>query len=267
MTPTINDLPFNRYQSNVHSQNGEDGVIAEIHKRLNVSADADNWCVEFGAWDGIHLSNTFHLVERGWNAVYIEGDNKRYGDLLNTARRYPKITPVNAFVARFAGDELSLDSILGKTAIPAEFALLSIDIDSYDCDVWESLKNYTPKVVIIEINSSVPPGIVWRHSEKTKGNTFSATCNVAKKKGYTLVCHTGNLIFVRDDLVGELNIDQRYIDYPELLFQFDGKWVQDNMFPEPRAISLIKECAVKLTPKPLLPIVKRTYKAIFGAAP
>ncbi|RDJ99563.1 hypothetical protein [Paraburkholderia lacunae] len=264
MTPSSNELPFNRYQSNVHSQNGEDGVVAEINRRLNVSADADNWCVEFGAWDGIHLSNTFQLVERGWNAIYIEGDRERYNDLLTTAGKYPKIIPVNAFVARFSADELSLDSILGKTEIPAEFTLLSIDIDSYDCDVWESLKNYTPKIVIIEINSSVPPGVVWRHSEKTKGNTFSATCRVAEKKGYTLVCHTGNLIFVRDDLIEKLNIDKRYIDYPELLFQFDSVWVPSNMFPEPRAISLIKEFAVRLTPKPLLPIVKRTYRAIVG---
>ena len=34
--------------------------------------------VEFGAWDGRHLSNTCHLVEsRGYSAVLIEGDEKR----------------------------------------------------------------------------------------------------------------------------------------------------------------------------------------------
>jgi hypothetical protein len=265
MTPSVDNLPFNGYQSNVHSQNGEDGVIAEILKRLDVRDSDDNWCVEFGAWDGMHLSNTFSLVERGWNAVYIEGDAKRYNDLLNTARRHPRIVPVNAFVARHSTDELSLDSILGKTKIPTDFALLSIDIDSYDCDVWESLKNYRPEIVVIEINSSVPPGVVWRHSRKTKGNTFSATCNVAAKKGYTLVCHTGNLIFVRTILIGRLNIDQRYIDHPELLFQFDSVWVRKNLFLEPWVVSVIKWIALKLVPGPLLPIIKRTYKTIIGA--
>ena len=38
--------------------------------------------MEFGAWDGIHYSNSFALVERhNWNAVYIEGDKKKYNDL------------------------------------------------------------------------------------------------------------------------------------------------------------------------------------------
>jgi hypothetical protein len=263
MTPTPDSLPFNRYQSNIHSQNGEDGVIAELHKRLGVSDNDDNWCVEFGAWDGIHLSNTFSLVERGWNAVYIEGDAERYQALLNTTRKYPKIVPRHAFVARFSDDELSLDSILAGTGIPTEFTLLSVDIDSYDCDVWESLKNYRPKIVVIEINSSVPPGVVWRHSDKTPGNTFSATCNVGAKKGYTLVCHTGNLIFVRDDLVGKLNIDQRYIDYPELLFQFDGIWVPKNLFREPLAGStVIKKYAKNLIQRTLLFFSRRTHRTV-----
>ena len=30
--------------------------------------------VEFGAWDGKHLSNTFNLIEKGANSVLIEGE-------------------------------------------------------------------------------------------------------------------------------------------------------------------------------------------------
>ena len=70
------------YRKNIHSQNGEDGVIDEIFKRINLaSLSHEKWCVEFGAWDGKHYSNTFHLVEQGWNAVYIEGDIEKYSDL------------------------------------------------------------------------------------------------------------------------------------------------------------------------------------------
>ena len=217
--------PLIEYRSNVYSQNGEDGVIAEILRRLGLTHEPDNWCVEFGAWDGKHLSNTFKLVRGGWRAVYIEGDQERFKALASTAEEYPKIVPVNAFVERFSSDAGSLDAILGRTPLPKDFSLLSIDIDGYDCDVWESLENYRPKIVVIEINSSIPPGIIWRHSTNTPGNTFSATCNVAAKKGYTPVCHTGNLIFVRSDLVGAVNIGQRYIDYPELLFLFDSPWM------------------------------------------
>lgn len=267
MTPGLENLPFNKYQSNVYSQNGEDGVIAELQRRLGIDDTGENWCVEFGAWDGMHLSNTFSLVERGWHAVYIEGDATRFNDLLDTGRRYPRIVPVHAFVARFSHEEQSLDAILGRTRIPAEFALLSIDIDSYDADVWESLTHYRPKIVVIEINSSIPPGIIWRHSARTPGNTFSATCHVAGHKGYTLVCHTGNLVFVRDDLVERLGIDQRYIDYPELLFQFDGPWVPRDMFREPRPASAsVKAFVRRLIPGPLVPLARKFQRAWFERA-
>ena len=49
MNSNLSSLPFNRYQFNVYSQNGEDGVIAELHKRLGLEASNDSWCVEFGA--------------------------------------------------------------------------------------------------------------------------------------------------------------------------------------------------------------------------
>ena len=223
-----NNLPLNKFSKNIHSQNGEDGIIAEILNRLNLGEEKNLWCVEFGAWDGMHLSNTFALVENDWNAVYIEGMSERYQDLLKTKTKFPKIFPVEAFVAGYSDEEKSLDNILAKTNIPKDFELLSIDIDSYDCDVWESLSNYEPKVVIIEINSHVPHGVLWRHTDKTPGNTFSSTLAVGIKKGYTLVCHTGNLIFVKNDLVDKLKITQRYIDYPELLFI--NAWLPNDMF-------------------------------------
>ena len=78
----ISEVLFNKFGDNVHSQNGEDGVIKEILKRLGLNKSENYWCVEFGAWDGIHLSNTFSLVEKSWNAVYIEGDKVRYQELL-----------------------------------------------------------------------------------------------------------------------------------------------------------------------------------------
>lgn len=218
------NLPFNQFSSNIYSQNGEDGIIAEICRQLGITHE-NCWCVEFGAWDGKHLSNTFHLVENGWNAIYIEGEEERFLDLLSTSKYFQKITPVLAFVEAERESNNSLNNILEKTLTPTDFDLLSIDVDSIDLDIWESLDTYAPKVVIIEINSSVPPGVLWRHTKKTQGNTFSATLNVANEKGYTLVCHTGNMIFIRDDLIEKINIKDRYLKYPELLFITD--WIRN----------------------------------------
>jgi len=53
---------FEKYRKNLFSQNGEDGVVLEIIKRLKLN-HRNKWCCEFGAWDGIHGSNTFNLVK------------------------------------------------------------------------------------------------------------------------------------------------------------------------------------------------------------
>lgn len=55
---------LNKFGFNLHSQNGEDGVIEEILRRLGVNRSDNYWCVEFGVWDGIHFSNTFSVVEK-----------------------------------------------------------------------------------------------------------------------------------------------------------------------------------------------------------
>ena len=39
----------------------------------------DNWCIESGAWDGVHLSNTCDLIQnKNYKAVLIEADVKRH---------------------------------------------------------------------------------------------------------------------------------------------------------------------------------------------
>ena len=59
------------FRKNLYSQDGEDGVIEEIFKRLSINKGT---FVEFGAWDGKYLSNTFALLQKNWAGVYIEGD-------------------------------------------------------------------------------------------------------------------------------------------------------------------------------------------------
>ncbi|MEI8348683.1 MAG: hypothetical protein WCI77_00880 [Candidatus Omnitrophota bacterium] len=210
-----------KYRKNYYSQNGEDGVIREILKRLDIK---DSWFVDVGAWDGRYLSNTFLLLQKGWKGVDIEADNTSYNDLLKTANKFPaRLFAIFAKVT-VEGDDC-LDSLLSRTQIPKEFGLLNIDIDSYDWWVWKTLNNYYPKIVIIEINSSFSPGI--KHVQPANvvglettifGASFTSTLSLGEEKGYRLVCHTGNMIFVRKDIVGRINLPAEELNFPHSLF-------------------------------------------------
>ena len=109
-----NNSDLKIYSFNRFSQNGEDGIIEEIIRRLRLNEQKENWCVEFGAWDGIYLSNTFNLVLQGWNAVYIEGDQKRFKDLLKTSKKHNNIFPINDYVSKHRESKSSLNNLLKK---------------------------------------------------------------------------------------------------------------------------------------------------------
>ena len=220
---------LSKFKKNIYSQNGEDGVIEELLKKLNL--EKNGWCCEFGAWDGKIGSNTFNLVKNyNFKAVYIERDKKKFNDLKKTEEKYPNILAINKSINRNINSDDSLRKVLERTKIPIDFELLSIDIDSYDLDVWETLEKYRPKIVVIEINSSIKPGIIQKHGKNNQGNSFSATVNVGRKKGYVLVCHTGNCIFVKEDLKDKINYDNNLLDNPNILFDESWLYQKDSFF-------------------------------------
>lgn len=185
-----------RFRRNIFSQHGEDGVLAEILRRLGISG---GWFCEFGAWDGRHLSNTFHLLENGWQGVMIEGDAGRFEELQKTAARFGgALHCIGEFVASERGPK-SLDGLLARTPIPRDFEVLSVDVDGPDYHIWNSLTDYQPLVVIIEINSNYPPGARHVDTADAHGSSFTSMIELGKKKGYVPLVHTGNLFFVRED--------------------------------------------------------------------
>ena len=215
---------FRKYKRNIFSQNGEDGIVSEIFKRLKLKSK-NKWCCEFGAWDGIHGSNTFNLVKNhNYNAVYIEGDKKKFKDLLNTSKKYKKIIPFNNFVNYKSNSPNTLNKILKKTKIIKDFDILSIDIDSFDLAVWKSLTIYRPKIVIIEINSGLLPGIKQIHGNGKFGNSFTSTVEYAQKNKYQLVCHTGNCVFIDKKYSKKLRIKKKFLNNKNVDLLFDRSW-------------------------------------------
>ena len=147
---------LNNFSKKIYSQFGEDGILLEILNRLK-NKNLDKWCVEFGAKDGISYSNTYNLIKHyNYNAVLIEGD-KKYFKKLSKNLPQKNIIKINKFV-NFSGPN-NLDEILGSTAIPENFDILSIDIVGCDFYIFESLIKYKPKIVCIEFNHLIPNSV------------------------------------------------------------------------------------------------------------
>lgn len=207
------------YRSNKYSQNGEDGVLEKILNELNIE---NGFFVEFGANNGPNCSNTWSLSEKGWSGIYIEGDDALINDLKKSSEKFgDKVKVVEKFVD-YEGQN-KLDNILKQNGVVENFDVLSIDIDGYDYHVWEAFVEFKPKIVIIEINSSIPVGYKQVHNPPEQMLTsFSSMVELGISKGYKPLCHTGNLIFL-----------DKNIDFPEVYFYQLPNWL--GVFQNPFA--------------------------------
>ena len=185
------------FKSDTYSQTGEDGIIKKI---LEVIPQNNKWCVDFGAWDGLYLSNTRNLIEtKGYSAILIEGNKVKFVELKKNYAQNKNVITINRFVGFEKED--NLDQILKMTPIPNDFDFLSIDIDGNDYHVWKAISDYNPKIVCIEFNPTIPTEIEFIQSADTsvrQGASLLSLVKLGKDKGYELVSVLKfNAFFVR----------------------------------------------------------------------
>lgn len=181
--------------SNTYSAFGEDGIIEKIFEIIGISSRV---CIEVGAWDGLHLSNTANLWKKGWKAILIEADETRFKALLENTAGYD-CDCIAAFV-RPSGED-TIENILRNRQLLRDVDFLSIDIDGDDYFVFESLRQLKPRVVACEYNPTIPFHI---ELVPTQGNCFGCSplslVKLAQSKGYRLVALTEtNAFFVLKD--------------------------------------------------------------------
>lgn len=174
-----------------------------IERALELIGACDGWCVEFGAWDGKFASNTHALIEhKGYSGVLMEADAARFESLRRTYAGRADVITLQRLVA-FEGSD-RLDRILAGTPVPHDFDVLSIDIDGNDYHVWEALRDYRPKLVIIEFNPTIPNEVHFvqpRDMAVMQGSSLTAITALAKAKGYRLIHAT---------VVNGIFVDERY---------------------------------------------------------
>lgn len=182
-----------RYERRVHSQNGEDGIIAEILRRTGTRGLA----VEIGAH--CDYGNCYHLAEQGHPVLFIEREPDRLNRLAQRVHG-PDVT--------FKREHIQIEN--ADRVVPANTAILSIDIDGNDYWIWQAL-SCTPDVVIIEFNLIHPPpaqkvvpydpDFCWDGTDFC-GASLSALVELGKSKGYVLVATDSvqcNAYFVRKE--------------------------------------------------------------------
>jgi hypothetical protein len=191
---------LHRAERSVFSQNGEDGVIAEILRRIGSAART---FVELGAADGTE-NCTRALLEQGWSGVWVEGDP----GLATAARRVADGTGVEVVSAFVDRDNVA--AIVGATGIGPEPDVLVIDLDGNDWSIWQALgAAIRPRVVVVEYNGAMGPRLDWRlpydpahrwDGTARFGASLAAWVRLGAELGYVLVgCDSAgvNAFFVR----------------------------------------------------------------------
>lgn len=207
-------IDLSQYRVNVHSQFGEDKVMKKLFEITNTR---NGYLVEFGAYDGVYLSNTRHHWEENqyFQVLQIEPNEERFFDLEKNYSGTDALL-INSFVE--LEGENSLNTIFSRYNIN-NIALLVIDVDGPDLEIWNSLDTtvFRPRFVMIEQNVDLPK------------ENFDALSYCFESVGYNLICCTGiNFIFAEKSLgitsdqnVHQLRASSGLPDYDLLMDKVD----------------------------------------------
>ena len=197
----------------VFSQFGEDGIIQYLVQRVAIEREV---FVEFGVEDYSESNTRFLLVHDNWRGLILDGGTSHIEFLHRTGLDWRHhIDARSAFVHRD-----NVNPLIAAAGVEGDIGLLSIDIDGNDYWVLEALDVVSPRILVLEYNSTWGPEAAvtvpyeerfvrsrahWSHLYW--GASLAALAIVAERKGYALVAGNGagnNAFFVRRDVLGAL---------------------------------------------------------------
>ena len=163
-----------------YSQNREEGLMEEVVRRLGIESGR---AVEIGGSDGQFCSNTALLAEAGWQVLFVETDYKLYQRCCENWCGWDNVRSQCCHV-----DDRNINAFVND-----DTDCLSIDLDGQDFNVFQGMKA-RPKIVIVEIDSSVEPPSERVNADGGVGYWTMTT--LALESGYFVLAHTGNLVLV-----------------------------------------------------------------------
>lgn len=165
------------------SQNGEEQILLEALSRLSLTM---GHAIEIGGNDGRYCSNTALLLEQGWSGLFVEADYNLY---LKSKENWSNSPRVRHQCSRVDGNNIN-------AFVNERCDVLSIDTDGHDYEIFKGLLA-RPKIVIVEIDSSIEPPSEEFNADGGAGYWTMTT--LALEQGYFVLVHCGNLVLVRQE--------------------------------------------------------------------
>ncbi|HEY1317302.1 MAG TPA: FkbM family methyltransferase [Gaiella sp.] len=134
----------------VHSQNGEDGILAYLLDRIGPTT---RQVVEFGIGDGTECCAANLVLAFGWAAHLLEANAE---DARAAAALYADRAGDRVHVDHTAVEPDTVDALLSQH-VEQVFDVLSLDIDGNDYWVLEALQAVRPRVIVVEYNATFGP--------------------------------------------------------------------------------------------------------------
>lgn len=201
---------LNRFEFKVFSQNGEDGIIEEIFNRIGTT---NKFFVEFGVGNGLE-NNSAYLLVKDWSGLWLEGDHASVEFIKTEFAREIASNRLRVQETFITAENIA--ALFQSHHVPQEPDMLSIDIDGNDYHIWKALRDYRPRVIVVEYNATFPPSLVWIKKYNAAwqwdgsigfGASLKAFERLGAERGYSLVaCNFvgANAFFVRNDLLGDM---------------------------------------------------------------
>ncbi|HEY2042527.1 MAG TPA: hypothetical protein VGH11_07605 [Jatrophihabitans sp.] len=174
-------------EHSVTSQNGEDGVLAEVFSRIGITRRA---FIEFGVENGDEGNCVCLADHRGWSGWFLEADAEQYRQLSAKYAWNDRVQTARSMVTAS-----NVNTLFGELGVPDTVDVASIDIDGADFQVWRALTITRPRVVVVEYNSALDPslalvprdpGASWDGTQNY-GSSLGAMISVGDEKGYDLI--------------------------------------------------------------------------------
>jgi hypothetical protein len=194
------------YEHQTFSQNGEDGILREILRRMKKEKGS---FLEIGSGDGLE-NNTRLLLETGWEGVWIDGSegccslagkvNKKFIENGKLKIRNSLVTAEN------------INQLMTDLKVPQNIDVLSLDVDLNTYHVWEKLEETSAQIAIIEYNGFFPADSDWVAEYDPSGwwdggfnmgAALKPLDELSREKGYRLIgCDLSgaNAFFIREEL-------------------------------------------------------------------